>query len=68
MFKKIQADEAEIMFVFQNDDFLKLRIILDILKELEFIALSYDGKFKIEYIENAPHRDLDESKMYNLVK
>ena len=68
MFKKIQADEAEILFVFQNDDFLKLRIILDILKELEFIALSYDGKFKIEYIENAPHRDLDESKMYNLVK
>lgn len=66
--KTIQADETELTFVFGTSDFFKLKIILDILKELKFISLSMNGKYKIECIENAEHHDLTESEMFNLVK
>lgn len=66
--KKIYADEVQLSFIFENDDFLKLRFILDILNELQFITLIYDGKYKIEHIENAKHRDLNESAVFNLLK
>lgn len=68
LLKKIYADEMELACIFENEEFLKLRFILDILNELQFITLSYDGKYKIEYIEKAKHRELSESQIFNLVK
>lgn len=68
LLKSLYADEAELAFVFETDEFLKLRLILDILNELKFITLNYDGKYKIEYIENAKRRDLSESQIFNLVQ
>lgn len=62
--KYIQADDAALGFIFKTNDYFKLRIILDILVELNFIDFSFDGKYKIYLNETAEHRDLIESKMF----
>lgn len=64
--KRIKANEAELMFLLCENDFLRLRIVLDILFELEFIKFSYNGNYNIEYIENATKKDLTDSSVYNL--
>lgn len=65
-FKNIDADEMMLLYIFEIDDYFKLRIILDILKELEFINFNFNGKFNIKINENAEHKDLSNSKLFNL--
>ena len=64
--KKITANETELLLLFGKTDFLRLRVILDILFELDFIKFSYSGNYNIEYIENVKKKDLTESSVYNL--
>ncbi len=64
--KRICANEAELMFLLGESNFLRLRIVLDILFELEFIKFTYNGKYNIEYIENVMKKDLAESSVYRL--
>ena len=64
--KNIDADEMMLLYIFKIDDYFKLRIILDILKELEFINFNFNGKFNIKINENAEHKDLSNSKLFNL--
>ena len=65
LLKQICADETEMMHIFGAESFFKLKIVIDILKELEFIELDYNGKYIIKYIENAKPRDLSESVLFN---
>ncbi len=65
LFPSICVDEISLIHILKSDDLFKLFIIIDILFELGFIALSYDGKYNIDLVENAGHRDLIESKLFN---
>lgn len=63
--KKITVNEATAVYILGQSDFFKLRIILDILAELDFIKYDYKGIYEIEYIENATPKDLSQSEIFN---
>lgn len=63
--KKVALNETEATLVFSQPDLFKFRIILDVLKELEFIKYEYNGNYNIEYIENVSHKDLSSSDTFN---
>ncbi|MBQ4155545.1 MAG: hypothetical protein IJD90_01930, partial [Clostridia bacterium] len=65
MFPSMYVDEIMLMHIFKSDDLFKVYIALEILAELKFINVIYDGKYHIELVENAGHRDLIESKLFN---
>lgn len=62
----ILLDEAGLSHLFECDDFAKIKIILDVLKELGFITVSFSGKYTITVSKNAEHKDLSESVLYNM--
>lgn len=63
--KKLTLNEASAVYILGQADFFKLRVILDILAELDFIKYEYKGTYEIEYIENATHKDLSQSEIFN---
>ncbi|MBQ5590248.1 MAG: single-stranded-DNA-specific exonuclease RecJ [Clostridia bacterium] len=62
----VQADEASLQHIFKEYSFLKLRVILEVLKELGFIQLEENSKYKITCINGAVHRDLSESVLFKM--
>lgn len=60
----IKGDEIVLLKVFQSNDYIKLKIILDVLRELEFINISFDGKYIIEFLPDVTRRDLSESLLF----
>lgn len=65
-FKKLSLDDVTLGFVFKTSNLLKLKIILDILSELDFIKLRSCEKYEIEYNENVVSKSLDNSKTFNM--
>lgn len=65
LFPSICADVSTLLHIFKSDDMFKILVILEILFELNFVKLGFDGKYIIDLVENAGHRDLIESKLFN---